>query len=150
MTRRRSEITGDVRLGAGVRLGDGCRLLAVEGPIVIGDGSVLGDGCRLVAHERIDIGRRCRLGDGVVIQDFAPVWADSETPVRSQGLRTRPVRVGDDAILEPGACLGPGAAVTAGAVVGAHVVVDPLWPRATGAAAGGAPASGPSAAGRRP
>lgn len=129
MRRQASEITGDVRLAPDVRIGPGCRLLALGGPIVIGAGTVLGEACRLVAHERIEIGRDCRLADGVVIQDFAPVWDDAETPVREQGLRTRPVVVGDGAILGPGACLGPGARVAGGAIVGAHVVLDPAAPR---------------------
>lgn len=128
MRRRRSEIRGDVRLGRDVQLGEGCRLLALGGPIVVGDGTVLGDGCRLVAHAGIDVGRACRLGDGVVIQDFRPVLDDVERPVRLQGLRATPVTVGAGAILGPMACLGPGATVGAGDVVGPHAVLDPSLP----------------------
>lgn len=128
MRRRRSEIRGDVRMGGAVAMGEGCRLLALGGPIVIGDGTVLGDGCRLVSHAGIRIGRDCRLGDDVVIEDFGPVYDDVEVPVRLQGLRTAPVRVGDRATLGPMACLGPGASVAPGAVVGPHVVVDPSRP----------------------
>lgn len=130
MRRRRTEIVGDVRLGRDVRIGEGCRLLGLGGPLIVGDGSVLGERCRLVAHERVELGPGCRLADGVVVQDFAPVYDDPERPVRLQGLRTDPVRVAEGTILGPGACLGPGARTRPGEVVGANTVLEPSRPPA--------------------
>ncbi len=110
-------------LGDGCVLLDGCRLHARAGELRIGAGAVLGERCTLVAHERVELGAGCRLGDGVVATDLAPVHADVEVPIRHQGVRTAPVRIGDGARVGPGAVLEAGAVVPAGDSVGAHRVL---------------------------
>lgn len=114
------EIAAPVRLGADAVIGDGCRIV---GPVTIGAGTVVGEKCRLIAQAGITLGRGCLLGDGVAITDFEPVVADVERPVREQGLRAIPVKIGDGARLAHGACIGPGGDVRPGAAVGAHLVV---------------------------
>ena len=121
----RMRTRGRVRLARGVRLGSHVRFeLGPAGHVTIGARTVLGDTCVLACHERIDIGADVHLGDEVAIMDFDHATADPEKPVRLQGLLTGPVRIGDGAILGPGACVLRGVTVGPGAVVAARSVVS--------------------------
>lgn len=146
MLRLRLHRTGDVRLGRDVAIGRGARLDAAPGArivvadgarigarsrvearageIVIGAGARLGEACVLVALGRIEVGAGAHLGEGAVLLDAAPEASDAERPVREQGVRTAPVRVGDRAVLGPGACVLAGVSVGEGARVIAHAVVE--------------------------
>jgi acetyltransferase-like isoleucine patch superfamily enzyme len=110
-------------IGDGVVLGPGCRLHVHAGSVEIGAGTRLGEKCVIATHERVEIGARCKLADGVVLVDFDHVAADPELPVREQGIVTGPVRVGDEAILDRGACVLRGATVASGDRVPPHAVV---------------------------
>lgn len=112
-----------VRLGDGCSLGDGTRIHARAGSVVIGPGSVLGERCALVALAGVEIGRRCLIGDGVVLTDFEPGTADVERPTREQALVSGSIEVGDGARLGHGACLLRGVRVAAGAQVPPNTVV---------------------------
>jgi acetyltransferase-like isoleucine patch superfamily enzyme len=112
-----------VVLGAGVVLGDRCRIHVGSGEVSIGAGTILGERCVVTAHERVAIGARCLLGDEVVLIDLDHRFDDVERPVRLQGVRTGPVAVGDGVRIGPGAAVLRGVVLGAGAVVGAHAVV---------------------------
>jgi len=126
-----------LEVGAGARLGEGCRVHVRAGRVAIGPETRLGPNCVVAAHERVEIGARCRLEGGNVLVDFDHVYADAEEPVRRQGIATAPVRVEDDAVLDRGACVLRGVTVGAGARVLAHAVVT--RDVAAGATAGGVP-----------
>ena len=112
---------GRVRLGDGCVLGPGARIDAAGGTVEVGAGARLGDRAVVVALESVTLGRDAVLGDWALACDAGPAWADAETPVRSQPLRRRPLRIGD------GARVGAHAAVLAdvpdGAVVASYAVV---------------------------
>jgi acetyltransferase-like isoleucine patch superfamily enzyme len=105
-------------------IGDGCRFHVHAGEVVVGPGARLGERCVVAAHERIEIGAGCVLGDGATIIDFEPVDADPERPIREQGVRTAPVRIGDGAIVDHGACVLRGTTVAPGGRIPAHAVAD--------------------------
>jgi acetyltransferase-like isoleucine patch superfamily enzyme len=128
-----------VRLGDGARLGAGCRLHVGAGAVVsVGPGARLGERCVLVARERIDVGAGAVLGAEVVIVDFDHDLADVECPVRVQGLRTAPVRIGEGARVDDAAGVLRGVTVGDGAHVGVRSVVT--RDVAAGADVGGVPA----------
>jgi acetyltransferase-like isoleucine patch superfamily enzyme len=77
----------------------------------------------ILAHERVEVGAGARLGDGVVLIDFAHAHDDVETPVRHQPVLTAPVVVGAGAVVGPGAVVERGGRVAPGAVVPANTVV---------------------------
>jgi acetyltransferase-like isoleucine patch superfamily enzyme len=112
-----------VVLGDGVELGERARIEAVDGTVRIGAGTRLGEGCTLAATGGIEIGADCLLGDEVLVVDADPSFADVETPVRLQPLRTAPVRIGDGARIGAHAAILAGASVGARAVVGSYAVV---------------------------
>jgi acetyltransferase-like isoleucine patch superfamily enzyme len=129
--RRRAKPVYDVAPGATLTIapdaviGAGCRFHVHAGEVVVGAGARLGERCVIAAHERVEIGAGCVLGDGATIIDFEPVDADPERPIREQGMRTGPVRIGDGAILDHGACVLLGTTVAPGARVAAHAVATP-------------------------
>jgi acetyltransferase-like isoleucine patch superfamily enzyme len=111
-------------LGTGVVLDDGCRFhLGPDAEVTIGDGTRLGSRCAVTARGRIAVGAGCLLADEVVLIDAGPVFADSERPIREQGLTTSPISVGDGARLGPSVALLAGATVPEGGHIGAHAVV---------------------------
>jgi acetyltransferase-like isoleucine patch superfamily enzyme len=114
---------GRVALGHGCVLLDGCRLHVRGATVTIGAGAVLGERCAVLAHDAVEIGERCVIGDGAVLVDFAHAYDDVERPVREQPLATAPVVVGAGARIGPGALLERGTRVPAGGAVDALQVV---------------------------
>jgi acetyltransferase-like isoleucine patch superfamily enzyme len=117
-----------VVLGDDCSIGDGTRIHARAGDVVVGDGAVLGERCALVALAGVEIGRRCLIGDGVVMTDFEPGLGDVERPAREQDPQAAPIDVGDGARIGHGACLLLGARVAPGASVAPHAVVRRVAP----------------------
>jgi acetyltransferase-like isoleucine patch superfamily enzyme len=68
-------------IGAGTRF-------HVHGHARIGAGATLGERCVVAAHERVEVGAGATLDDEVVLIDFDHGIADSERPIRLQGLVT--------------------------------------------------------------
>ena len=129
--------------GAVVTLEDGCEIGAgsrfhVSGQLRIGAGARLGERCVIAAHERIEVGAGARLDDEVVLIDFDHDLADVERPVRLQGLLTAPVIIGERALLAAGATVLRGVVVGAGARVQPRGVVT--RDVAPGVTVGGVPA----------
>jgi len=105
-------------------IGGGCRFhLHGTATVVVGPRTRLGERCAIAAHERVEIGAGCVLGDNVTVMDFEPVAEDPERPIREQGLVTAPVSIGDGAIVDRGAAVLAGARVPPGARVTTHAVL---------------------------
>lgn len=130
MTGRRARPRFDVAPGgrtsiaADVRFERGCRVhVAPGGVLVIGAGTHFDEWCVIAVHERVEIGRDCRFGEGAAIFDFeADPAADPDRPLRLQPVRVAPVSVGDRCVIGTGAVLLPGASVPAGSVAEAKSV----------------------------
>jgi acetyltransferase-like isoleucine patch superfamily enzyme len=129
MRRRRAKPLYDVAPGAtldiapGAVIGEGCRFHVHAGATVtVGAGARFGERCVVAAHERVEIGAGCVFGDMATVMDFEPVDADPERPIREQGLVTAPVRIGDGAIVDRGACVLAGATIAPGGRVTTHAV----------------------------
>lgn len=119
-------------------VGNRTKLRAHGGFIRIGSKSVLGEEITFSAYEEISIGRECVIADRVMFIDFDHVIDDVETPIRKQGLKVRPVRIGNDVWIGYGACILRGVTVGDGAVIGTNAVVTKDVP--PGAVVGGVPA----------
>ena len=125
-----------LEIGEGARLDERCRVHVRAGRVTIGAGARLGESCVVAAHERLEIGARCRLEGENLVVDFDHVFGEVDQPVREQGIETAPVRLGDGAILDRGASVLRGVTVGAGARVLPHAVVTSDVP--AGATSGGA------------
>jgi acetyltransferase-like isoleucine patch superfamily enzyme len=119
-------------------VGNRTKLRAHGGFIRIGSKSVLGEEITFSTYEEISIGRECIIADRVMFIDFDHVIADVETPIRKQGLYSKPVRVGNNVWIGYGACILRGVTVGDGAVIGTNAVVTKDVP--PGAIVGGVPA----------
>lgn len=119
-----------IHMGSGTHVRAGCRLQTepvypaspgarARKPLLrIGDGTLVGRFCHITAKERIEIGDRVLMGEGILITDHDHGFEDTTHAPRDQPLAAaRPVSIGD-------ACwIGNGAAILAGARLGTHVVV---------------------------
>jgi UDP-3-O-[3-hydroxymyristoyl] glucosamine N-acyltransferase len=112
-------------LGDGCVLGAGSRVLVRGGAVRIGAGTRLDDDCRVVAHAGVTIGSRCVLGPQAAVMDAEPETGEVEVPVRLQGLAAAPVVIGDGVVMGPGAVVLAGACVPDGTVLGARTVTGP-------------------------
>lgn len=115
--------TGDgrIELGPTAVIGARCRVRAAAGARVRIDG-VLGEECCVDARTSVSVGAGARLGVGCALIDWDPAFSDPERPLREQGTRSAPVRVGGGAVLGPGVAVLRGVEIAADARVLAHTV----------------------------
>jgi len=111
-----------VVLEPGVVLGPESRIDALSGEVRLGAGARLGERAIVVAHVRVEIGAGAVVGDWAALTDVGPTWEEVEIPVRGQAVVRAPVEVGPGAVLGPHASLGPGATVAAGEAVAPYTV----------------------------
>jgi acetyltransferase-like isoleucine patch superfamily enzyme len=112
-----------VVLGRWSWIGDGCKIRAHEGRIELGAKSVLGQECTLSCFQHISIGRDCIIADRTMMIDFDHCTAESERPIRKQGIYKRDVRVGHNVWVGHGASILRGVTVGDNAVIGTGAVV---------------------------
>jgi acetyltransferase-like isoleucine patch superfamily enzyme len=110
-------------LGAGCTLGEGVRVGVAGGEVRIGAGARIGERATLVALAGIVLGERCEIGPYALVADAGPGVADVERPIRLQPVRAAPIEVGAGARAGAHAALLAGARVGAAAVLGSYAVV---------------------------
>jgi acetyltransferase-like isoleucine patch superfamily enzyme len=127
-----------VKLGRWTWIGDGCKLRVHAGQLEIGAKTVVGQECTFSTYESITLGRECIVADRSMFIDFDHAVMMIETPIRQQGLYSRPVRVGHNVWVGYGACFLRGTTTGNNAIVGTYAVVTKDLP--DNAVAVGAPA----------
>ncbi len=127
-----------VELGRWVWLGHDTKVRAHEGVVSIGAKSVLGQECTVSCYQHVSIGRECIIADRSMLIDFDHHTAETETPVRLQGIYKRDVRIGNNVWMGYGACVLRGVTVGDNSVVGTNAVVTHDVP--DNAVVGGVPA----------
>jgi acetyltransferase-like isoleucine patch superfamily enzyme len=121
---RRVRFLGPVRVFLGSRCGffDDVIISGV-GEVHIGDGSTIGHNSVLVSRKRIQIGDNCMLAGFCYILDVDHEFADPETTIADQGLRIKPVTIGNDVWVGAGSIILRGVTIGDGAVVAANSVI---------------------------
>jgi len=119
-----------VRIWGAVRifLGNRCALfddviISGVGELRIGDDTTIGHNCVLVPRERIEIGRNCMLAAFCYVLDVDHEFDDTDVPIPQQGLRIKPVIIGDDVWVGAHTIILRGVQIGNGAVIGANSVV---------------------------
>lgn len=112
-----------VSLGRWTWIGDGCKLRVHAGRLEIGAKTVVGQECTFSTYESISLGRECIVADRSMFIDFDHAVMLIETPIRQQGLYSRPVRVGHNVWVGYGACFLRGTTTGNNAIVGTYAVV---------------------------
>jgi acetyltransferase-like isoleucine patch superfamily enzyme len=98
------------------------KLVSAAARVSIGDYSFLGRGTEIDVSEAVTIGSHVLLAPGVFITDHVHNVAAGRL-IDSQGISSRPVRLGDDVWVGAGAIVLPGVEIGDGAVIGAGAVV---------------------------
>ena len=96
-----------IRLGAGVRIGDGCYLAATGGWIDVDAGASLGREVVAYGNGGLTIGAGAVLEDLVAISTINHLSGRTDLPIRCQGLELAPVIIGPRALVGAGAILLP-------------------------------------------
>jgi acetyltransferase-like isoleucine patch superfamily enzyme len=128
----------EVVLGRWSWIGDDSKLRVHAGRLEIGAKTVVGQECTFSTYESITLGRECIVADRSMFIDFDHAVMMIETPIRQQGLYTRPVRVGHNVWVGYGACFLRGTTTGDNAIVGTYSVVTRDLP--DNAVAAGSPA----------
>lgn len=127
-----------VSLGRWSWIGDRSKLRAHAGRLEIGAKTVVGQECTFSTYESISLGRECIVADRSMFIDFDHAVMMIETPIRQQGLYSRPVRVGHNVWVGYGASFLRGTTTGNNAIVGTYAVVTKDVPE--NAVAAGVPA----------
>jgi len=127
-----------VRLGRFVWIGHGTKIRCHEGEVEIGAKTVIGQDCTISAYRRVRIGEQCVIADRAMFIDFDHNVADTEQPIRRQGIYMRDVVVGNNVWIGYNAQVLRGVSVGDNAIIGANSVVTRDIP--ANAVAAGTPA----------
>ena len=127
-----------VRLGRFVWIGHGTKIRCHEGEVEIGAKTVIGQDCTISAYRRVRIGEQCVIADRAMFIDFDHNVADTEVPIRRQGIYMRDVEVGNNVWIGYNAQILRGVRVGDNSVIGANSVVTRDIP--ANAVAAGTPA----------
>lgn len=109
-------------------IGNGSALRSHEGNLRIGPKTVIGADTRIACHLDIEIGAECLVSDGVYVVDFDHRHDRVDLPIRSQGIRATPVRIGHDVWVGRNAAILRGADIGTGSVIASHAVVKDVIP----------------------
>jgi acetyltransferase-like isoleucine patch superfamily enzyme len=129
---------GRVRFGRFVWIGDGTKIRCHEGEVLIGDKTVLGQECTISAYQHVRIGDQCVIADRAMFIDFDHNMAETERPIRVQGIYKRDVDVGSNVWIGYGASILRGVSLGDNSVIGTYAVVTKDVP--ANAVVGGIPA----------
>jgi acetyltransferase-like isoleucine patch superfamily enzyme len=98
------------------------KLAGSEARLAIGDYTFVGVRCSFHVASSVTIGAHTLIGDDVVIADHTHGSAAAHR-LDEQGIRSAPVSIGDDVLLNPHVVIIAGVTIGNGAIVGAGAVV---------------------------
>jgi acetyltransferase-like isoleucine patch superfamily enzyme len=112
---------GTIRMGRGVGLCSGSRVVARGGRISFAPEVFLGEGCMVVSLAAIEIGAGTQIAEYVVIRDQDHDIA--RRPFTAGHFQSDPIVIGSDCWIGAKATILRGSRIGDGAVIGAHSVV---------------------------
>jgi acetyltransferase-like isoleucine patch superfamily enzyme len=127
---------GEIFISDRVHLAQDVYVFAYNGRVRINENVFVGRGSTIVACESIEIGRDTMISEYVVIRDQDHKL--TPRPVRTAGLASNPIIIGEDVWVGCKASVLRGAVIGDRAVIGAHALVKSQIP--AGATAVGLPA----------
>lgn len=114
------ELTEQLEIGPGTRIGSFCKIKSSDGPLRLGARVDIGAGCFLSPGEGgIEIGDDALVSPNVSIVARNYRYEDLDRTFREQGHTSAGIRIG------PNVWIGAGAAILDGAVIGAGAIVTP-------------------------
>ena len=134
---------GTLEIGARTAVEPGTLIVVKGGSMRIGADGFIGQCCVIACCETVEIGRNALIAEHVTIRVQDHRSSDSESPYRTQGMVTTPIRLGDNVWLGAKVTVVKGVSIGDGAVIGAGAVVTRSLPahcRAVGIPARALPA----------
>jgi acetyltransferase-like isoleucine patch superfamily enzyme len=114
---------GRLQIGPWCWFGDRTSVRCHEGDLRIGAKVVMGTSTTINAYLDIEIGRDSLLADRIYVCDFDHRHDRVDVPIRKQGIRKTPTRIGEDVWVGEKASILRGADVGSGSVVASQSVV---------------------------
>jgi len=129
----------DIRVGDRCSIGRGCYFLATsQGQIKIAEDVGINDNCFITSNFGINIGAKTWIAEFVSIRDYDHEFSRTDIPIRDQGFRGGPIKIGDDCWIGRGVMITGNVTIGSGSVIGANSVVTRSIPEMSVAV--GAPA----------
>jgi acetyltransferase-like isoleucine patch superfamily enzyme len=123
--RLRASDNGCIVLWDQCKLSRGVEIVAQRGHVEVGSRSFIGSWSTVVAKSGVLIGADCLIAERVTIRDQDHrIHGDPAIPIRSAGMDSAPIKIGNNVWIGAGAVILKGVAIGAGAVVAANAVVN--------------------------
>jgi acetyltransferase-like isoleucine patch superfamily enzyme len=119
---------GRLQVGPWCWFGDRTSVRCHEGDVRIGAKVVMGTANTVNAYLDIEIGRDSLLADRIYVCDFDHRHDRVDVPIRKQGIRKSPTRIGEDVWVGEKASILRGADIGSGSVVASQSVVRGVIP----------------------
>jgi acetyltransferase-like isoleucine patch superfamily enzyme len=116
-----------IHVGSDCGMFDRVHILGV-GELRLGDRSTLGHDTVVVVRERVTIGNHVQVAAHCYLTDVDHEFADSDVPIKDQGLHIAPIVIEDDVWLGAHTIVLRGVTIGRGTVVGANSVVTKSLP----------------------
>jgi acetyltransferase-like isoleucine patch superfamily enzyme len=114
--------SGEIILGDRVAFREGV-FLGGMGKLSIGSSTVLNEGTMISSTVDVSIGANCMLAPRCYILDVDHEFSDLSIPIKDQGYRQSPVKIGDDVWMGTGVVVTRGVTIGNGCVIAANSVV---------------------------
>jgi acetyltransferase-like isoleucine patch superfamily enzyme len=114
---------GRIVVGPWCWIGDDNKLRAHEGQLTLGAKVVLGRDNVINTYLDIEVGDAAILADWIYVCDFDHRFDRLDIPIKDQGIKKAPVRIGRDVWIGEKASVLRGSDIGDGSVIGAHCVV---------------------------
>jgi acetyltransferase-like isoleucine patch superfamily enzyme len=113
-----------IKIGENSYLSSHCILNTFDGWITMGSHCTVNSYAILYGHGGLQIGNDVRIAPQVMIMPMNHIFADSDVPIRKQGIKTQGITIEDDVWLGAGAVVLDGVTIGKGSVIGAGAVVS--------------------------
>ena len=93
------------------------------GVLIFGKNVFMNRYVKIACMERIEIGDDCLIADFVHIYDHDHKYDDLNRPIKEQGYKTKPIKIGNNVWIGAKATILKGVTIGDGAIIGANAVV---------------------------
>lgn len=94
-----------------------------KGLFSVGNRNYFNKNVKVVCFYGVQIGDDCLIADSVHIYDHDHKYEDLKRPIKEQGYKTRPIRIGNNVWIGAKATILKGVTIGDGAIIGANAVV---------------------------
>lgn len=128
-TRAEIELSRDLKIGRNTNISSFVKIKTSRGPLTIGSNVSIGAGCFISSGEKgIDIGNDCLIGPLVKIIGNNYRYTRLDEPIRTQGLISHGITIGENVWIGAGVCILDGASIGNGVIITPNTVISTKIP----------------------